>query len=150
VSDFTHAPGELRVTMLLADSAQVADSKLFILGGGLSVIPPTPAPLAIAAKIDVPWDQADTLHDWKLELLDADGMPVLANDLPVLVQGQFQVNRVDDLYPGAPLPMPLAVNFSGLTLPPGQRFAWRLVINDDTEPDWQVSFTVAEPPPTVV
>jgi len=149
VSDFTHAPSQIRVTMLLADSAQVADSKLFILGGGITVIPATPAPLAIAAKIDVPWDRAEVLHDWKLELLDADGMPVLINDLPVLVQGQFQVNRVDDLQPGSPLPMPLAVNFSGLALPPGQRFAWRLVINDDTEPDWQVSFTVAGPPPVV-
>ncbi len=149
MSDFTHAPSQIRVTMLLADSAQVADSKLFILGGGITVIPATPAPLAIAAKIDVPWDRAEVLHDWKLELLDADGMPVLINDLPVLVQGQFQVNRVDDLQPGSPLPMPLAVNFSGLALPPGQRFAWRLVINDDTEPDWQVSFTVAGPPPVV-
>ncbi len=150
MSDFTHAPGQIRVTMLLADAAQVADSKLFILGGGISVIPATPAPLAIAAKIDVPWDRAEVLHDWKLELLDADGMPVMLNDLPVLVQGQFQVNRVDNMQPGSPLPMPLAVNFSGLALPAGRRFAWRLVINDDTEPDWQVAFTVADPPPVEV
>ena len=57
------------------------------------MVPATPAPLAIAAKIDVPWDRADDLHDWKLELLDADGMPVMMNDLPVLVQGQFQMGR---------------------------------------------------------
>ena len=147
MSDFTHAPGRIRVTLMLAESAQVAESKLFILGGGITTISATPAPLAIAAKIDVPWDRADRLHDWKLELLDADGMPVLINDLPVLVQGQFQVNRTDGLQPGTPLPMPLAVNFSGLALAPGRRFAWRLVINDDTEPDWQVAFTVAEAPP---
>jgi hypothetical protein len=146
VTDFDHSPGAIRVTMLLADAAQVADSKLFILGGGINVIPASPAPLAIAAVIDVPWDRADRLHDWKLELLDADGMPVLMSDLPVLVAGQFQVSRGDNALPGAPLPMPLAVNFSGLALPPGLRFAWRLVIDDDTEPDWQVSFTVAEPP----
>jgi hypothetical protein len=150
VSDFTHAPGHIRVTLLLAEAAQVADSKLYILGGGLGTISATPAPLAIAAKIDVPWDRADVLHDWKLELLDADGMPVLITYLPVLVQGQFQVNRTDDAQPGIPLPMPLAVNFSGLALPPGRRFAWRLVINDDTEPDWQVAFTVAIPPPVEV
>ena len=150
MSDFTHSPSQIRVTMLLADSAQVAEAKLFILGGGISVIPVTPVPLAIAAKIDVPWDRAEVPHDWKLELLDADGMPVLINDLPVLVQGQFQVSRVEGLQAGSPLPMPLAVNFSGLALPAGRRFAWRLVINDDTEPDWQVSFTVATPPPTVV
>jgi hypothetical protein len=146
MSDFDRGPGEMRVTMLLADAAQVADSKLFILGGGINVIPSTPAPQAIAAVIDVPWDQADRMHDWKLELLDADGMPVLMNDLPVIVAGQFQVTRGEAAEPGVPLPMPLAVNFSGLALPPGLRFAWRLVINDDTEPDWQVSFGVADPP----
>ena len=31
------SPPTLRVTMLLADSAQVADRKLYVLGGGLSV-----------------------------------------------------------------------------------------------------------------
>jgi hypothetical protein len=146
VSDFDHGPGQIHVTLLLAESAQVAESKLYILGGGISTIPATPAPLAIAAKIDVPWDRADVLHDWKLELLDADGMPVLMADLPVLVQGQFQVTRTEESQPGAPLAMPLAVNFSGLTLPAGLRFSWRLVVDDDTEPDWQVSFTVADAP----
>ena len=146
VSDYDHGPGQIRVTLLLAESAQVADGKLFILGGGISVVPPTPAPLAIAAKIDVPWDRADVLHDWKLELLDADGMPVLLSDMPVLVQGQFQVSRGEGVQPGSPLPMPLAVNFSGLTLPAGLRFSWRLVIDNDTEPDWQVAFTVGDAP----
>jgi hypothetical protein len=146
VSDFTHSPSQIRVTMLLADAAQVADNKLFILGGGIAVIPATPSPLAIAAKIDVPWDRAGRVHDWKLELLDADGMPVLLGDLPVVVQGQFEVSRNDETPAGIPLAMPLAVNFSGLVLPGGQRFAWRLVIDNDTEPDWQVGFSVAEIP----
>jgi hypothetical protein len=146
VTDFTHSPGLVRVTLMLAESAQVADNKLFILGGGITVIPATPAPLAIAVKIEVPWDQADVTHDWKLELLDADGMPVMVNDLPVLVQGQFLIGRGEDLLPGSPLPMPLAVNFSGLDLPAGQRFSWRLVIDDDTEPDWQLAFSVAGAP----
>jgi hypothetical protein len=148
VTDFDHSPSQIRVTMLLAEAAQVADAKLFILGGGLSLISPFPGPLAIAMKIDVPWDRAGREHDWKLELLDADGMPVLIGDRPVIVQGTFEVGRSDQLQPGTPLAMPLAVNFSGLTLPGGQRFAWRLVIDDDTEPDWQIAFTVA-PEPTI-
>lgn len=146
MSDFTHSPSKIRVTMLLADSAQVADDKLFILGGGLAIIPATPSPLAIAAKIDVPWDRAGRVHDWKLELLDADGMPVLIGERPVIVQGQFEVGRNDHMSAGTPLSMPLAVNFSGLVLPGGERFAWRLVIDNDTEPDWQVGFTVAPEP----
>ncbi len=146
MTDFAHAPSQIHVVMMLADSAQVAENKLFILGGGITVIPTTPAPLAIAVKIEIPWDRADVTHDWTLELLDADGMCVMVNDLPVLVQGQFQIGRADHLPPGSPLPMPLAVNFSGLSLPAGQRFAWRLVIDDTTEPDWQLAFSVAEAP----
>ena len=146
MSTFEHAPSEMRVLLMLADAAQVADNKLFILGGGLTIIPATPAPLAIAAKIDVPWDRADRRHDWQLELLDADGMPVMMNDQPVLVQGQFEVNRTEQSLEGTALPMPLAVNFGGLLLPAGQRFVWRLVIDDDTEPDWQAGFAVAAAP----
>lgn len=146
MSDFAHSPSQVHVTLMLAEAAQVADNKLYILGGGIAVISSTPSPLAIAVKIEVPWDRADVTHDWKLELLDADGMAVLVNDLPVLVQGQFQIGRRDDLLPGSPLPMPLAVNFSGLGLPGGQRFAWRLIIDDNTDPDWQLAFSVADPP----
>jgi len=75
VTAFDHSPSQIRVTMLLAESAQVADSKLFILGGGIALIAATPSPLAVAMKIDVPWDRADRRHEWTLELLDADGNP---------------------------------------------------------------------------
>ena len=148
MSSFERSPQAMRVVLLLADAAQVADNKLFVLGGGLTFVSAVPAPLAIAIKIDVPWDQAERRHDWTLELLDADGLPVMMGDRPIVVQGQFEVSRTDQLPPGTPLPMPLAVNFSGLQLPGGQRFAWRLVIDGDTEPDWQVAFSVG-PAPTV-
>jgi hypothetical protein len=148
VTAFDHSPSQIRVTMLLAESAQVADSKLFILGGGIALIAATPSPLAVAMKIDVPWDRADRRHEWTLELLDADGTPVLMGDRPVIVSGTFEVGRSEQLQPGTPLPMPLAVNFSGLVLAAGQRFAWRLVIDGDTEPDWQAAFTVG-PEPTI-
>src|SRR5213078_2286630 len=64
---------QLRATLLLADAAQAVEGKLYVLGGGWSVTGPQPVPMAIALKIDVPWDQANTRHSWRLELLDADG-----------------------------------------------------------------------------
>ena len=144
--DFDASPSRIRVILLLADAAQVADGKLFILGAGLGMIPPSPSPLAIAMKIDVPWDRANRVHDWKLELLDADGLPVLMGDRPIIVAGQFEVGRSDQGQEGTALMVPLAVNFSGLTLPAGQRFVWRLAIDNDTEPDWQVGFAVGAAP----
>jgi hypothetical protein len=59
--------------MLLADAAQVADRKLFILGGGISLLPARPAPTALAMIIQCPWDQANLRHDWTLEPADPQG-----------------------------------------------------------------------------
>lgn len=128
------------VTMMLADSAQVADGRLFILGGGLTDIGPGPQPLAIAMLLDVPWDRANITHDWKFELLDEDGTPVLYDDQPVLVGGQFEAGRAAGMAPGSPITVPLAINFSSLPLDLGTRYVWRLAINDTSEPDWVLGF----------
>ena len=67
----------VKVTMLLCDAAQVADGKLYVLGGGWSLTGPDPMPSAIAMKIDVDWHEAGEVHHWELFLEDADGRPVL-------------------------------------------------------------------------
>jgi hypothetical protein len=132
----------LNATLLLADSAQVADGRLFILGGGLGEVGPGPQPMAIAMLLEVPWDQANSPHDWKFELLDEDGTPVLYDDQPILVGGQFEAGRPDGLAPGTPIPVPLAINFTALPVEPGKRYVWRLAIDDTSEPDWVLSFRV--------
>jgi hypothetical protein len=63
----------MRVTMLLCDYAQAADGKLNIIGGGWSLTGPRPTPFGIAVLFQVPWDQANARHSFRLELLDADG-----------------------------------------------------------------------------
>ncbi len=136
----------VEVTMLLADAAQVSDSKVFVLGGGLVQVGPNPQPMAVAVLIDVPWDRANLQHDWKLELLDEDGMPVLLSDRPVLVGGNFEAGRPAGWPPGAPLRVPLAINFSALPLQPGTSYQWRLAVNDTSEPGWHVSFRVRPRP----
>jgi hypothetical protein len=132
----------LNATLLLADSAQVADGRLFILGGGLGEVGPGPQPMAIAMLLDVPWDQANAPHDWKFELLDEDGTPVMYDDQPILVGGQFEAGRPDGLAPGTPIPVPLAINFTALPVEPGRRYVWRLAIDDTSEPGWILSFRV--------
>ena len=132
----------LNATLLLADSAQVADGRLFILGGGLGEVGPGPQPMAIAMLLDVPWDQANAPHDWKFELLDEDGTPVLYDDQPILVGGQFEAGRPEGLTPGTPIPVPLAINFTALPVEPGRRYVWRLAIDDTSEPGWVLTFRV--------
>jgi hypothetical protein len=135
----------MKVTMLLADSAQTAEGKLYILGGGWSVTGPAPAPSAVALKIEVPWDQANKKHTFELSLLDADGNPVIVptpqGEQPIQFGGEFEVGRPVGLAPGTPIDMPFAANLGPLPLPPGSRFTWRLTIDKRSEPDWFVSFS---------
>jgi hypothetical protein len=143
----------MKVTMLLADAVQAVEGKLYILGGGWSITGPQPTPMAIALKIDVPWTEANTPHTVKLDLLNEDGQPVmvptLTGDRPVQLSSQFEVGRPPGLKTGTPLDVTLAINLGPLPLQPNHRYVWRCSINDQSEPEWQVSFsTRPEPQPT--
>jgi hypothetical protein len=135
----------MRVTMMLADAAQAVGGKLYILGGGWSVAGPGPTPMAIAIKIEVPWDEANRPHALTLALLDEDGRPVSvttpAGERPVQVDTQFEVGRPPGLRPGTPLDLPLAINVGPLPLAAGRVHVWRLAIDGRSEPAWQVSFS---------
>jgi hypothetical protein len=139
--DFDDEP-LVKVTLLLADSAQVADSRLYILGGGVTEIGPGPQPLAIAMLIEVPWDRANISHDWSIELLDEDGTPVLFDEQPVMVGGQFEAGRPAGLAPGTSMTVPMAINFTALPIEVGRRYEWRLAINNTAEPEWTLPFRV--------
>ena len=134
--------GGLTVDMLLCDAAQVAGGKLFVLGGGLASIGPKPQPLAIALQITVPWDRANIPHEWRIELVDEDGQPVVINDKAVVLQGRFEAGRPAGLQPGTPLGVSLAINLSPFPIVGGRSYAFALTINDERRPDWRVRFFV--------
>jgi hypothetical protein len=135
----------VKVTMLLCDAAQVAEGKLFILGGGWSVIGPAPTPSAIALKVEVGWNEAEAEHHWELFLQDADGGDVSVETpegtRPVEVRGDFQVGRPEGLPEGSPVDVTLAINLGPLPLEPGNRFTWRLMIDGQTDESWVLSFS---------
>ena len=87
--------------MLVADSAQVLDGKLFVLGGGwdrllVPELPGRPAlPFSVAVGIVIPWDLTNRTFAFSLELADADGAVI--DDL---VAGEFEVGRPPGLRPG--------------------------------------------------
>ena len=133
---------DVGVTMLLADAAQVADHKLYILGGGLSAVGPRPQPVAIALLLSVPWDRANITHEWSVDLLDEDSHPVPNRDDPVTIRGRFEAGRPTGLQPGTPLTVPLAINFTTLPVTPGHSYIWQLLIEGRTRPEWRVRFHV--------
>ena len=137
----------MKVTILLADSAQAVNGKLYILGGGWSVTGPAPATMALAVKIEVPWDEANMKHRFLLELLDADGRHVSppGADGPIQVDGQFEVGRPAGVSPGTPIDFVFAVNIAAVPLAAASRFTWRLSIDGTSEDDWYVSFATRPP-----
>jgi hypothetical protein len=135
-------PPTFEVTLLMADAAQIADRKLYILGGGISIIGPRPTPIAVAMLLKVPWALAGKRHEWALELLDEDYSPVMTGERPLLVSGAFEATRPEGLPHGIPLDVPLAINFTALPVKPATRYTWRLSIDGTSEQGWQTSFTV--------
>ncbi len=139
----------MKVTMFLADYATVADGKLTIVGGGWSVTGPDPQPFGIAILIHVPWDQANTKHTMRLELLDADGAPVTVEneegeEQPIVFFDdiEFEVGRPPGIKPGTPLELPVAINSSPLPLELGKRYEWMLSIDGESDVDWHLGFGV--------
>jgi hypothetical protein len=117
----------VKATLILADYAVVSDGKLTIVGGGWSQTGPEPGSFGIGLLIQVPWDQANSLHKFSVELLDADGVAVVFDEgeEPVAFGGDFEVGRPPGLKPGTPLDFPVAVNATPLPLEPG-RYEWTL------------------------
>ncbi len=131
--------------MLLADAVQAVNGKLYILGGGWSVIGTEPTPTGIAIKIGVPWTEANKQHGFKLTLVDEDEKPVIVQtpigDRPLELEGNFEAGRPAGIKPGTSLDVVLAVNLGPLPLRPGTSYVWRFFIDNDTKEDWQLAFT---------
>ncbi|HEX9870690.1 MAG TPA: hypothetical protein VGC99_19270 [Candidatus Tectomicrobia bacterium] len=135
----------MKVTMLLADAAEAVNGKLYILGGGWSITSPQATPSAIAIKIDVPWDLANTPHTLRLDLLNEDGRPVMVQtpmgEQPMQINSRFEVGRPVGLTRGTDLEVALAINIGPLPLTPGARYVWRCSINDDFQEGWELRFS---------
>ncbi len=136
----------MKTTLLLCDHAQEVAGKLYVLGGGWSIYRGSPVTMALAVKIDVPWDAANMPHDFSARLVTEDGAdPVLATAggegtvTPIEFQGRFEAGRPPGLAPGSDLDAPFAVNISSLPLTPG-RYEWHIAI--DAELVDRVAFTV--------
>jgi hypothetical protein len=119
------------VTVLLCDSAQVADGKLYVLGGGWSLCGPGRFQHALAIKVEVPWNESNRPHTLVAVLMDEDSRPVRVGDpaAEVRFHGTFEVGRPPGLPPGTPLDFPLAVNLGPLELPPGAGYFWSVSID---------------------
>lgn len=134
----------MNATVFLADAAQVSpDGKLHALGIGWShTSSPLSAPSAVAFILHVPWDETNRKIRWTLDLLDADGKPVIVPTAPdqfapIHVENEVEVGRPAGAKPGSPINAPFAVNVTPLQLPANASFVWVLKVGDN---QWSVPF----------
>lgn len=132
--------------MLLCDAAQEVGGKLYILGGGWSVIwlPGVPTPVTLAVKLSVPWDQTNRPHAVRASLVTEDGEAVDLGSGPVEASGNVEVGRPPGVKPGTPLDVPFVLPFGFLAFQPGG-YVWELEVDD--EPVARVPFRVMPGPP---
>jgi hypothetical protein len=133
--------------ILLADAAaQDSSGKIHVLGLGWSTTTTPLPPQAVIILFKVPWDQANRVHRFEIELVDADGHSVTTTgpvgEQPIKVAGDFESGRPAGLPAGTPLDGALTLNIGGgLALSPG-RYTWNLKINGFSREDWSTSFLV--------
>lgn len=144
------AEKQFKVTMMLADAAQVVGGKLYILGGGWTNIRPGIVQFAIAGIVDVPWSLTNQEHSFRLECVDLDGNPLMVptddGEQPLFGEGTFGVGRPFGVRPGTAIAIPLALPFN-VALPPGGAYEWRLSIHGETREEWRLPFTTGPLPP---
>ena len=89
-------PATMHGTLLLCDSAESINGKLYTMGIGWTSHPPdTPANIAIAALIYVPYDQTNTAHKGAIKLVTEDGdpYPPPSQGPPAQFDFDFEVGR---------------------------------------------------------
>ena len=137
----------MKVTMLLADAAQVSEGKLYVLGAGWRFTGPEPVASAIALIFEIPWDRANEPIPFDLQLVDADGQTsVLPDGGELRVEGQIEVGRPPGHPPGESISAPMAAGVGALPLEPGT-YEWRLTVDGESSADWTLPFVVRRSAP---
>jgi hypothetical protein len=111
---------DISTHLFLAEGAQVADGKLYVLGGvirgntmpqpGLTMI------MAIAGSMDIPWGEHNKDHTLKVDIIDEEGAAytVIGPDgksTPLSITAQFRTGAPPQLPRGASGAAPFAVQF---------------------------------------
>ncbi len=107
--------------LILADAAQVANGKLFILGGGWSLyrsaVYPAQVQLGLGISILIDWNEAGIKHPVTITMADEAGVPIIPE-----LKGQVEAAKSTDVPTGATQRALLAVNANLLIGAPGPIF----------------------------
>ena len=139
----------MRAKILLADSAEVREGLLFLLGGGWSEVGPASQMFAIAGILDVEWGETNAQHSAVFTIEEEDGAPLMVptptGDQPFRIVTQFDVGRPPGSPRGRSFNVPVAIPILPIPWTPGRRYVLVLRI-DDAEVD-RLTFSVRPMPP---
>jgi len=127
-------------TLILCDYAEAINGKLYIMGGGWTICPPGPRFMAVAIRINVPWEETNTKHQLNLFLQDGEGNAISLGEPPMPVEksGEFEVGRPPGIPQGTEMDFTAVLGFINLPLLPDTGYRWQLEISG--EPAGHVSF----------
>lgn len=128
--------------LILADGAQVAGNKLYLLGGGWDVLTinngfPAQHNMAVAMAVRVPWHETNQRHAFEIEVATEDGGSLAR------VGGDFEVGRPAGIKPGQAQRTQIAFNATVRLEEPG---GYAVVVRVDGEQQARYSFTVVRGP----
>ncbi len=130
----------MRAKIFLADSAEVREGLLFLLGSGWNEVGPQARPFAIAGLLEV----TNSRHSIDIVFEDEDGgplnVPTPAGDQPLRLTAGFEVGRPPGSVRGSSFNLPLAIPILPVPWTPGRRYVVKISL-DGREVD-RLSFIV--------
>ena len=130
---------------MLCDGVQVANGKLFILGGGWSRLTTSTLPvqrsLELAVRVVVPWLETNRPISFKLHLEDEDGRALL----PEPVTAEVRVGRPATLADGSDQSVPFVLRIGNANLARSGRYILSLRQGEETVARTTFDLVVTEP-----
>ncbi len=128
----------MRAIVLLAHSAELDQSAaVHALGLGWTTAS-TPVPQhALIIFVEVDWAELGRSFPIRAELVDSDGVRIAHTEHGVINAKRQSVHPA-----GTPVTIPFIATIPTLNLTEGQRYQWRVLIDDEMHEDWLASFTV--------
>jgi uncharacterized protein DUF6941 len=130
----------MRAIVLLAQSGHLdKGGTVHALGLGWTTSPtPTPQHVLIVF-VEVDWSEIGKTFPIRAELVDSDGARVAHTEDGVIKA------RHQPVHPkGTPVTIPFIATIPSLNLKVGQRYQWRVSINNEMHEDWLAGFTVTD------
>jgi hypothetical protein len=130
----------MRAIVLLARSGELdQNGTLHALGLGWTVTPTPVAQHALIIFVEVDWAELGRSFPIRAELVDSDGVRVAHTEHGVIKAHHKPVHPK-----GTPVTIPFIATIPALNLTGGQRYQWRVLIDDEMHEDWLAGFTVTD------